>query len=56
MTYVDATVFREKLSEFLEQTIRHNESITIRTKNGNAVLLSEEVYNGLIETDRKSVV
>ena len=34
----------------LEQTIKYNEPINISTKNGNAVVLSEEDYNGLIET------
>ena len=34
----------------LEQTINYNEPINISTKNGNAVVLSEEDYNSLIET------
>jgi len=34
----------------LEQTIRFNEPINISTKDGNAVVLSEEDYNGLMET------
>ena len=50
MTYVDASVFRENLSELLEETIRHDEPLTISAEDGNAVLLSERDYNGLIET------
>jgi len=34
----------------LEQTIRYNEPINISTKSGNAVVLSEEEYNGMLET------
>jgi PHD/YefM family antitoxin component YafN of YafNO toxin-antitoxin module len=34
----------------LEQTIKFNEPISISTKIGNAVVLSEEDYNDLIET------
>lgn len=34
----------------LEQTIKYNEPINISTKDGNAVIISEEDYNGLMET------
>ncbi len=34
----------------LEQTIKWGEPLNISTKEGNAVVLSEEEYNGLIET------
>ena len=34
----------------LEQTIKYNEPVNISTKDGNAVVLSEEDYNGLMET------
>lgn len=34
----------------LEQTIKYNEPINISTKDGNAVIISEDDYNGLIET------
>jgi PHD/YefM family antitoxin component YafN of YafNO toxin-antitoxin module len=34
----------------LEQTIKHNEPISISTKDGNAVIISEDDYNSLIET------
>ena len=50
MTNVNATNFRKNLFGMLEQTIKYNEPINISTKEGNAVLLSEEDYNGLIET------
>ena len=50
MTNVNATNFRKNLFGMLEQTIKYNEPVNISTKEGNAVLLSEEDYNGLIET------
>lgn len=50
MTNVNATNFRKNLFGMLEQTIKYNEPVTISTKEGNAVLLSEEDYNSLVET------
>lgn len=50
MTTINITNFRKNIYELLEQTIRYNEPLNISTKNGNAVLLSEEDYNNLIET------
>jgi len=34
----------------LEQTIKYNEPVNVSTKDGNAVIISEEDYNGLMET------
>jgi len=50
MLNTNATSFRKDLFKLLEQTIRFNEPIHISTKDGNAVVVSEEDYNGLIET------
>lgn len=44
------TNFRKDIFKLLEQTIRYNEPVNVSTKNGNAVILSEEDYNGMIET------
>lgn len=52
MLNISITNFRKNLSAMLNQTIRYNEPINIATKSGNAVVLSEEEYNGLIETLR----
>ena len=46
----NATSFRKDMFKLLEQTIRFNEPINISTKDGNAVVISEEDYNGLMET------
>ena len=50
MTNVNVTKFREDIYNMLENTIKYNEPINISTKNGNAVILSEDDYNSLIET------
>lgn len=50
MTNTNITNFRKDIYEMLEQTIKYNEPINISTKNGNAIVLSEEDYNGLMET------
>ena len=50
MINVNATSFRKDLFGLLAQTINYNEPLNISTKDGNAVVLSEEDYNSLIET------
>ncbi len=50
MTNTNATQFRQNLFEYLNQAIVHNDVIHVSTKNGNAVVLSEEDYSGLMET------
>ncbi len=50
MTNVNITNFRKNIYEMIETTIEYNEPLNITTKNGNAVVLSEEDYNSLIET------
>ena len=50
MTNTNVTNFRKNIYDILEQTIKFNEPVNISTKNGNAIVLSEEDYNGLMET------
>lgn len=50
MTNTNITNFRKDIYNLLEQTIKYNEPINITTKNGNAVVLSEEDYNSIMET------
>ena len=50
MTNINITSFRKNIYNLLEQTIKYNEPINISTKNGNAVVLSEEDYNNLLAT------
>lgn len=46
----NATNLRQNLFNILEQTIKFNEIVNITTKDGNAVIMSEEDYNGIIAT------
>ena len=50
MTNVNITNLRKNIYEMIETTIEYNEPLNITTKKGNAVVLSEEDYNSLIET------
>jgi len=50
MLNTNITNFRRNIFNILEQTIKFNEPVNISTKEGNAVVLSEEDYNGLMET------
>lgn len=50
MLNINVTNFRKNVFNFLEQTIKYNEPLSISTKEGNAVVLSEEDYNGMLET------
>mgnify|MGYP004643657547 CR=1 FL=1 len=50
MVSIDIISFRKKIYEIIENTIEHNEPINIKTKKGNAVILSEMDYNNLMET------
>lgn len=50
MINTNITNFRKEIFGLLEQTIKYNELINVNTKDGNAVIISEEDYNGLMET------
>ena len=50
MTTTNITNFRKNAFNYVEQTIRYNEPLNISTRDGNAVLLSEEDYSGIMET------
>lgn len=50
MTNTNATNFRKNLFEYLNLAIDFNDVINVNTKKGNAVIMSEEEYNGLLET------
>lgn len=50
MTNTNITNFRKNIYELLETTIKYNEPINVSTKNGNAVVLSEDDYNSIMET------
>jgi len=50
MTTTTTTNFRKNVYSLVENTIRFNEPVNITTKDGNAVMISEEEYLGLMET------
>lgn len=50
MTTLTPTNLRKDLFKVLENTVKFNERVNIVTKDGNAILISEEEWNGLIAT------
>ena len=50
MTSTNITNFRKNLFEYVNQAVSYNDIINVTTKDGNVVIMSEEEYNGLIET------
>ena len=50
MLNTNITQFRKNVFAMLENTIKYNEPINMSTKSGNAILLSEEEYNGIMAT------
>ena len=47
---INITKARDNLYELANRVIKNNETITINTKSGDALLVSKENYNSLIET------
>lgn len=50
MTTTTVTNFRKNIYDFVGNAIRYNDPVQITTRNGNAVVLSEEEYNGMLAT------
>ncbi len=50
MITTNITNFRKDIYKMTENTIKFNEPLYINTKEGNAILISEEEYNGMIAT------
>ena len=50
MSTTSATALRRSLFDTLENVVEYNESVTVTTKKGNAVILSEEDYNAMMES------
>ena len=50
MLNTNATALRKNLFGMLSNTIKYNEAINVNTKDGNAVIISEEDYNGMLAT------
>ena len=50
MAITNISVLRKDLFNTIDNVIEYNEPITVSTKRGNAVIVSEEDYNAMIET------
>jgi antitoxin YefM len=50
MTNINITNLRKNLFDYINQAVEFNDIINVNTKNGNAVIISEDDYNGLMET------
>lgn len=50
MTNTNITNFRKNLFDYANACLKYNDIVNINTKDGNIVMLSEEEYNGLMET------
>ena len=50
MTVTNISVLRKNLFSSIDNVIEYNDSITVSTKNGNAVIISEAEYNAMLET------
>lgn len=50
MSTLNSINFKNHVLEVLDDTIKSNTPTFINTQSGNAVLLSEEEYHGLLET------
>jgi len=50
MRNVNISNFRKEIFTYVNQTIEYNEPINVSAKNGNVILMSEEEYNGIMET------
>ena len=50
MPVTSVSVLRKDLFNSIDNVIEYNDSITVNTKKGNAVIISEEEYNSMRET------
>ena len=50
MTNTNITNFRKNVYAYVDQAVRYSEPVSITTKAGNAVLISEEDWNSIQET------
>lgn len=50
MNTTNISVLRKDLFNSIDRVIEYNEAITVNTKKGNAVIISEDEYNSLMET------
>ena len=49
MTVTNISTLRKNLFSSIENVVEYNDLITVNTKKGNAVIISEEEYSALLE-------
>lgn len=50
MNTINLTLLRKNLFNKVGEVIKYNETLTVNTKDGNAVIMSEDDYNAIYET------
>jgi PHD/YefM family antitoxin component YafN of YafNO toxin-antitoxin module len=50
MTHINITTVRSELFKIASSCIKYNEVITISTKEGNLVMMSEDDYQSIMES------
>ena len=50
MTNTNITAFRKNVFGFVNQAVSYGDVVNVTTKNGNAVIISEQDYNSMVET------
>jgi PHD/YefM family antitoxin component YafN of YafNO toxin-antitoxin module len=50
MTNINISALRKNIFSIFEQAIRWGDPVNVTTKDGNAVIISEDDYYGLMET------
>lgn len=50
MSVTNATALRKNLFGTIENVVTYNEPVTVTSKSGNVVMISESDYNALMET------
>ena len=50
MTNTNATNFRQNAFAYFDQAVVFGDVIHVHTKNGNAIVMSEEDYRGMMDT------
>lgn len=50
MAVTNVSVLRKNLFSSIDNVIEYNDSITVNTKKGNAVIISEAEYKAMLET------
>lgn len=56
MTNTNITTFRKNVFDYVNQAVLYGEPVSVSTKHGNAILLSEQDYNNMLETLRLSTI